>query len=66
MFTPELKMHSFETLPKLGVPFDYQHFPGVEHGCLVPGDPDLPGEREAMARGKNAAVIWWKQFLHNS
>src|SRR5262249_54608411 len=30
VYTSELKTYSFETIRKLGVPFDYQHFPGVE------------------------------------
>lgn len=63
-FTAELKKHSFEAIQKLRVPFDYEYFSGVEHGCLVRGDPEKPGEREAMARGKNAVVSWMKQFLH--
>jgi dienelactone hydrolase len=66
VFTAELKTHSFETILKLGVPFDYQHFPGVQHACFTRGDPEKPGERDAMVRGKNAAVSWWKQFLHDA
>ena len=65
-FTAELKLHSFETILKLGIPFDYQHFPGVEHACFTRGDEKHAGEREAMVRGKNAAVWWFKQFLFNS
>lgn len=65
-FNAELKKHSFETIQKLGLPFDYQHFPGVAHACLVRGDPEKPGEREAMLRGKNAAVSWFRQFLHST
>ncbi|ORY64785.1 Alpha/Beta hydrolase protein [Pseudomassariella vexata] len=64
IFTPELKLYSFETITKVGLPFDYQHFSGVEHGCLVRGDEKKEGEREAMVRGKNAAVAWFNQFLH--
>ncbi|KAI8263220.1 Hydrolase tropI [Colletotrichum sp. SAR11_239] len=63
VFNAELKSHFFETLLKKGVAFDYQHFPGVEHACLVRGDPKKPGERDAMARGKNSAVSWFNQFL---
>jgi dienelactone hydrolase len=63
VFTAELKTHCFETIQKLGVPFDYQHFPGVEHACFVRGDLEKAGEREALERGKNAAVSWLKQFL---
>ncbi|KAI1858340.1 uncharacterized protein JN550_012790 [Neoarthrinium moseri] len=62
-YTEELKLHTFQALQKLGVAFDYQHFPGVEHGCLVRGDEKKDGERAAMVRGKNAAVAWFKQYL---
>ncbi|CZT40714.1 related to dienelactone hydrolase family protein [Rhynchosporium secalis] len=62
-FNAELKLHSFQTIPKLGIPFDYQHFPGVEHACFSRGDLNHAGEREAMIRGKNAVVSWFKQFL---
>jgi len=61
-YTAELKRYSFETFTKMGVPFDYQHFPRVAHACLVRGDKKKAGEREAMARGKNAAVGWLRQF----
>lgn len=62
-YTAELKMHTFVTLQKNGVPFDYQHFPGVEHACLARGNERKQGEREAMVRGKNAAVAWFRQHL---
>ena len=41
---------------KHGLYPDYVHFAGVEHGCLTRGDAEQKGEREAMARAKNAAV----------
>jgi hypothetical protein len=64
MYTAELKSHTFETLLKANIYFDYQHFPGVEHACFIRGSEDKPGELEAMVRGKDAAVNWLKQFLH--
>ncbi|KAI5459346.1 Alpha/Beta hydrolase protein [Mariannaea sp. PMI_226] len=64
VYTAELKMHTFQTLQASGIPFDYQHFPGVAHACLVRGDEKRPGERAAMVRGKNMAVSWMKQYLH--
>ncbi|GME44837.1 dienelactone hydrolase family protein [Neofusicoccum parvum] len=64
-FTAELKRYTFGRLMELGVPFDWQHFPGVEHACLVRGDPERVGEREAMVRGRNAAVAWLRQWLHD-
>lgn len=62
----ELKLHTFETLQRLNVPFDYQHFPGVVHACFVRGDENKPGERAAMERGKNAVVGWLRQFLKDT
>jgi dienelactone hydrolase len=66
VYTRELKMHTFETLQKVSVPFEYLHFPGVAHGCLVRGDARKAGERDAMVRGKDAAVAWFRQFLHDA
>jgi len=63
MYTAELKSHTFETLLKSNVTFDYQHYPGVEHACFVRGSDKKPGELEAMVRGKEAAVYWMKRFL---
>ncbi|KAL8371060.1 hypothetical protein RB595_001081 [Gaeumannomyces hyphopodioides] len=63
-FTPELKLHAFQAIMKKGVQFDYLHLPGVEHGCLVRGKQDEPGEREAMVFGKDAVVAWLVAHLH--
>lgn len=63
MYTPEMKTYTFETLTKLQIPFDFQHFPKAVHGCLSRGDEKVPGERDTMVRGKNAAVSWFKQWL---
>ncbi|KAM5343470.1 hypothetical protein ACJ41O_012007 [Fusarium nematophilum] len=62
-YTAELKLYTFVKLQEAGVPFDYQHFPGVAHACLVRGDKEKEGERAAMERGKNAAVAWMRQYL---
>jgi dienelactone hydrolase len=63
-YTPELKLYTFQRAQTAGVPFDYQHFPGVGHSCLTRGDDSRPGERSAMIRGKDAAVRWLQQYLH--
>lgn len=63
-FTQELKSYSNEIIPTLGVPYDYQYFPGLEHGFATRGDPKIPREREGMQRAKNAAVLWLRQWLH--
>jgi dienelactone hydrolase len=65
-YSLELKLYTFETLQRLNVPFDYQHFPGVVHACFIRGDESKPGERAAMERGKNAAVGWLRQFLKDA
>ncbi|KAK4889248.1 hypothetical protein LTR27_011925 [Elasticomyces elasticus] len=63
-YTAELKEHTFKVLQKNQVVFDYVHFPGVEHSCFTRGNPDKAGELEAMVRGKQAAVHWFKTWLH--
>lgn len=64
-FTPELKDHFWRVMQdRCDLPFDYQHFHGVVHGALVRGDEEKPGEQKAMTRAKNAAVEWFKEWLH--
>lgn len=63
MFTPELKEYANKVIPTLGVPYDYQHFPGIDHAFAIRGDPNVPGERDGMERAKNAAVLWFRQWL---
>ncbi|KAF3064290.1 Protein AIM2 [Daldinia childiae] len=64
MYSEELKNFTFEKVPKLGIEFDYRHYPGVVHGALVRGSEKEPGELLAMVRAKNDAVNWFNQFLH--
>ncbi|OJD23197.1 hypothetical protein ACJ73_05454 [Blastomyces percursus] len=67
VLAPENRSHvSTRTQNKLGLPLDYLHFPGVEHGCFVRGDDRHQEERDAMTRAKNAAVGWFKQCLFDS
>jgi dienelactone hydrolase len=63
MYKPYLKAKTFKVLQEKAVPFEYRHFPGVEHACLVRGDPKKAGERDAMERGLGAAVSWMKEWL---
>jgi dienelactone hydrolase len=63
-FPDELKAYAFKALvAKKKVQFEWVHFPGVEHGCLTKGDEQVKGERAAMAKGKVAAVRWFKEWL---
>jgi hypothetical protein len=63
-FTEELKAFSNEVIPKLKVPYDYQYFPGLTHGFATRGNPDDSAELEGMERAKNAAVLWFRLWLH--
>jgi dienelactone hydrolase len=63
MYTPFLKAKTFKVLQEKNAPFEYRHFPGVEHACFVRGDPHKPGERDAMERGLGAAIGWQGEWL---
>jgi len=63
VYSPEMKLYTFQTLMRMNVPFQYEHYPGVTHACFTRGDPNEPGERDAMVRGKNSAVAWFKRWL---
>lgn len=65
MFTEELKAHCNKVIPTLGISYDYQYFPGLEHGFAVRGDPTNPAEMKGLERAKNAAVLWFRQWLHD-
>jgi dienelactone hydrolase len=58
VFTPELKMFIVQNLMERRVAFDFQFFPGVEHGALVRGDEKREKEGEAMKRARDVAVAW--------
>ncbi|VUC27464.1 unnamed protein product [Clonostachys rosea] len=63
MFTTELKAYSQQILPDTHVPYDYQYFPGLEHGFAIRGDARNEGERKGMERAKNAASLWFREWL---
>lgn len=63
-FTEDMKAYSNRVIPSLGVPYDYQYFPGLVHSFATRGDPNEPDERAGMTRAKNAAVFWFRQWLH--
>ncbi|KAF2720179.1 dienelactone hydrolase family protein [Polychaeton citri CBS 116435] len=71
-FDPELKAYLFQRMVveegggargRVKVPFEYRHFPGAAHACFSRGDPQKEGEREALVRGKDAAVAWFRERL---
>lgn len=64
MFPDELKVHAFRCMVEgKRAPFEWVHFPGMAHGCLTKGDIETEGGREAMVKGKAAAVRWWGEWL---
>ncbi|KAH8586906.1 Alpha/Beta hydrolase protein [Bisporella sp. PMI_857] len=64
VFTSELKEFANRVIPTLGVPYDYQHFPGVTHGFASRGNMDDKEELKAMVRAKDCAVGWFRHWLH--
>ncbi|KAI5458353.1 Alpha/Beta hydrolase protein [Mariannaea sp. PMI_226] len=64
VFTPELKEFANQVIPRIGVPYDYQYFPKVHHGFAIRGNPDSKDELKAMHRAKDAAVYWFRLWLH--
>lgn len=63
MFTPELKEYCNQTIPTLGVEYDYQYFPALAHGFAVRGDPKDPAQKKGLERAKSAAVHWFVEHL---
>lgn len=63
-FSEDMKVHAFRTLvQEKSTPFEWVHFPDLEHGCLTKGDEKIQGEREGMVKAKGAAVRWWSEWL---
>ncbi|KAK5659814.1 hypothetical protein OQA88_1026 [Cercophora sp. LCS_1] len=62
-FTPELKAYALAEIPTLGVPFDYQYFPGLEHGFAVRGNQQDEAEKKGLERAMRAAVGHFKEWL---
>lgn len=66
VYTAELREYTCATVPKLGVPFVFRHFPRVEHACFCRGDAAKGLEREALVKGKKAVVEWVREFKDES
>lgn len=64
-FPDDMKVDAFRSLvvQRKSVPFEYVHFPGVPHGCLTKGREWVEGEKEAMVKGKDCAVRWFREWL---
>lgn len=64
VYPPELREFSLKTIPALGLPLDYQFFPGLEHAFATRGNRANEAEVKGLERAKDAAVLWFKQWLH--
>ncbi len=61
-FTQERKDFCLKEIPKLGIDFLYNYFPGVVHGFATKGDPENEVQKRALERAKNAVVQWCLQY----
>lgn len=64
MFPDEMKMLVNKVIPSLGVTYDYQHFPGVEHGFATRGKMDNE-EYMAAVRAHRSIVHWLQLWLQS-
>lgn len=63
-FTEELKKYSLEKLPQLNISWEYVHYPGVQHGFAVRGDPSDATQKAALEKAKRDAVGFFNEYLH--
>lgn len=62
--TPELKEYCNRVIPTLGIPYQYDYYPGLMHGFATRCDPKDKKQKDGMERAKNAAVSWFNEYLH--
>ena len=61
--TNEFKEFLLQSLPKTGVAWMYQHYPGMEHGFATRGNGKEPAEARAMILAKDITVTWFRNWL---
>jgi dienelactone hydrolase len=61
--TPELKQFANETIPTLGVEYEYRYFPGQIHAFATKAEEKVPGEKQAANRAAKAVTGWFLQIL---
>ena len=66
MFRPNLKEYANRIIPTLGIPYDYQFFPGVEHSFATRGNTIDARSKEAMKRAMAATVSWFQFWLKDA
>jgi len=62
--TPELKEYCNKVIPGLGIPYQYDYYPGLVHGFAAKGDQNDPKQKAGLERAKNSAVTWFNEYLH--
>ncbi|MCJ1246468.1 hypothetical protein MMC30_003675 [Trapelia coarctata] len=63
-FTPELKEYCNKVIPRKGIPYSYEYFPGLAHGFAAKGNVKDAKQKEGLERAKRAVVHWFNEFLH--
>lgn len=64
MLTAELKEYANTVIPKIGIPYQYDYYPGLTHGFAVKGDQNDPKQSDGLNRAKDSVVNWFVQFTH--
>lgn len=63
LLTEELKEYCNKMIPKKGLPYRYDFYPGLAHGFAVKGDPSDQGASRGLERAKNSVVGWFNEHL---
>ena len=64
VLTAELKEYCNKTIPTLEIPYQYDFYPGLNHGFAVKGDIKDPKQKLGLERANNAIVSWFKENLY--
>lgn len=61
IYTPELKQHTQDWLPKTGLYYEYIEFPGLNHGFAVKGDQNKKEEKDGLEKALQDFVNFAKK-----
>lgn len=62
-FPVEMREFCNREIPKLGVDYQFQHFPGLVHGFCTKCDPSKENEKIGLERAKNLVVSWLVNYI---
>ncbi|KAF1960453.1 alpha/beta-hydrolase [Byssothecium circinans] len=63
-FLPDMKEHANKVIPTLGIPYEYVHFPGLQHGFASRGDRNNKKQADGMERSMRGIGHFFTEFLH--